>query len=196
MEEDRFNELRGIVDRQQQQIDELRGVRQPTLDITPGTSQRQSSVADDARVIDGGPGYPVDGIKEQTPCELHDVMKNISVKVAVGFAFVPSAKATWHGGEIPAGYARVGVDQIIPEFQSMELDIPGPEGQPTLGECLGEVILWNKKNIKFPGSAPIMPPPPPSRRRSPSPPPRSPSPPPRSHTMITTTTARVRLDLQ
>ena len=38
-------------------------------------------------MIDGGPGYPVDGIKEQTPCELHDVLKNLSVKVAVGFAF-------------------------------------------------------------------------------------------------------------
>ena len=107
-------------------------------------------------------------------------MKNISVKVAVGYAFVPSDKATWQGQDIPAGYARVGVDQIVPSFETMELDIPGPEGQPTLGECLGEIILWNKKNIKFPSSATIMPPPPPSHRRSPSPPPRSPSPPPRS----------------
>ena len=77
MEEDRFNELQGIVNRQQEQIDELRGVCQPTLDIIPGTSQRQSSVPDDARVIDGGPGYSMDGIKEQTPCELYDSMKNI-----------------------------------------------------------------------------------------------------------------------
>ena len=36
VEEDRFNELRGIVERQQQQIDELRGVRQPAFDITAG----------------------------------------------------------------------------------------------------------------------------------------------------------------
>ena len=103
VEEDRFNELRGIVERQQQQIDEIRGVRQPAFDIAAGSSQRKSSVADshvpayDARMIDGGPGYPVDGIEEQTPCELHDMMKNLSVKVTVGFAFPPSAKATWPG---------------------------------------------------------------------------------------------------
>ena len=76
-------------------------------------------------------------------------MKNLSVKVAVGFAFPPSAKATWHGREIPAGYARVGVDQIVPGFESMELDIPGPEGQPTLEECLGDIILWDKKTSRF-----------------------------------------------
>ena len=38
-----------------------------------------------------------------------------------------------------------------------------------LGEVLGGIILWDKNNIKLPGSAP-RPTPPPSRRRSPSPP--------------------------
>ena len=71
-----FSEFQRRLD-QQQQIDELRGGRQ-LVDTTAGTSQRQSSVADsevpvadDARMIDGGPGYPVDGIEDQTPCALH-----------------------------------------------------------------------------------------------------------------------------
>ena len=75
------------------------------------------------------------------------------------------------------------VDRIEPGgFQSLRLEIPGPEGQDTLGDAKGEIILWEKKLIKLLGSAP-MPPPPPSRR-SPSPPPscrRSPSPSPNDH---------------
>ena len=147
-------------------------------------------------MIDGGPGYPVDGIKEQTPCELHDLMKNISVKVAVGFAFVPSDKATWHGREIPAGYARVTVDEIERGYERLELDYETPEGEKTLQEVGSGIILWPKADIHFPGlvlnppsprgnSSPPSPPQgdsrddPHSASSSRSPPPRQPSPPPR-----------------
>ena len=65
---------------------------------------------DDARMVDGGPGYPVDGIKEQIPCELHNKLKNVSVKVVVGSAFPCPPDAPWYGREIPPGYAKVGVD--------------------------------------------------------------------------------------
>ena len=65
-----FFEFQSRLDQQQRQIDELTGGRQ-LVDNTAGTSQRRSSMADsevpaadDARMIDGGPGYPVDGIKE------------------------------------------------------------------------------------------------------------------------------------
>ena len=79
---------------QQKQIDELnqrlRPPQDPVLDITAGPSQRKSSVADSEapadnaqRMIEGGPGYPVGGIKESTSCELHQRFKNISMKVAV-----------------------------------------------------------------------------------------------------------------
>jgi hypothetical protein len=70
---------------EQQQIDELRGVvrlQDPALNITADPSKRKSSMAkseaptDDARrMIEGGPGYPVDGIKELISCELHQRMK-------------------------------------------------------------------------------------------------------------------------
>ena len=64
-----FSEFQRKLDQQQRQIEELTGGRQ-LVENTTGTSQRQSIVADlevpaadDARMIDGGPGYPVDGIK-------------------------------------------------------------------------------------------------------------------------------------
>jgi hypothetical protein len=90
----------------------------PTLDITAAPSKQKSSVAeskaptDDARrMIEGGLGYPMDGIKESTSCELHQRMKNISMKVAVGQALPSSPDVRWHGREILAGYAKVGVDE-------------------------------------------------------------------------------------
>ncbi|KAI5020154.1 hypothetical protein ZWY2020_045042 [Hordeum vulgare] len=103
-------------------------------------------------MIEGGPGYPVDGIKESTSCELHHKFKNISMKVAVGQALPSGPDARWHGREIPAGFAKVGVDEIMTGFNDMELDIAGPEDERTLGEVLGGVILWDKNYIKLPCS--------------------------------------------
>ncbi|KAK1613168.1 hypothetical protein QYE76_036841 [Lolium multiflorum] len=162
VQNDRFSEFQRRLDQHQREIDEIRGGRQ--LDNTASTSQRQSSVADSevpsdgARMIDGGPGYPVDGIKEQTRCDLHQEFRNLSLKVAAGFVLpslgLEGKPALWHGNEIPASYARVGVDTIVPSFESMELEIPGGEGQGTLEEVLGDIILWDKKNIKLPGWVP------------------------------------------
>jgi hypothetical protein len=111
-------------------------------------------------MIEGGPSYPVDGIKESISCELHQRMKNISMKVAIGQALPCPPDARWHGCEIPAGYAKVEVDEIVTGFYDMELDIAGPEDERTLGEVLGGVILWDKNYIKLPGSAPRTTPPP------------------------------------
>jgi hypothetical protein len=126
-------------------------------------------------MIEGDPGYPVDRIKESTSCELHQRLKNISMKVAVGQALPSGPDARWHGHEIPAGYAKVGVDEIAMGFHDMELHIARPEDERTLGEVLGGVILWEKNYIKLPGSAPRTTQPP-SRHRSPTPP-SPPSPP-------------------
>jgi hypothetical protein len=120
-------------------------------------------------MIDACPGYPVDGIKESISCELHQRLKNISMKVAVGQALPCAPDPRWHGREILASYAKVVVDEIVKGFNELELDIPGPEDEKTLGEIVGGVILWDKNYIKLPGSAPRTTPPP-SRRRSPTPP--------------------------
>jgi hypothetical protein len=185
----RLDQQQRELQQQQREINELKGQRPP--DNTAEISQRRdSSVADSEApptrmMIDAGPGDPLDGIKEQTPCDLHEVFRKVSVKVAVGYvlpAFGPEGEpATWHGNQIPAGYARVGVDSVVPSWETLELEIPGGDGGLTLREVLGEIILWEKKNIRLPGwVAPST-----SRpSRSPSPPPddrRPPSPPPTDH---------------
>ena len=81
-EEDKFSQLLCKIDNQQQQIDKLRGgvhLQDPTQDITAAPSQQKSSVGDSEApptgdtqlMIEGGPGYPVDGIKDTISCELH-----------------------------------------------------------------------------------------------------------------------------
>lgn len=98
---------------QQQQIDSLsqeRGSQQrqqladdPTLDSTVPSMPRSS--------VGSAPGdtlldrYPVDDIIENTNCEIHFKMKNISMKVAGDIAFTNPPKATFHCSLIPAGYA-------------------------------------------------------------------------------------------
>jgi hypothetical protein len=96
--------------------------------------------------------YPVDDIGGKTNCEMHQSMKNISMKVAVGYALPSGPGQVWHVREIQAGCARVGLDAIVPGYESLKLDVPGPEEETTLGEVLGGVILWDKKHIVFPGS--------------------------------------------
>jgi hypothetical protein len=75
--------------------------------------------------------YPVDDIRDRTSCELHQSMKNISMKVDFALPCEPGVHL--HGREIRAGYARVVVDEVVPGYDSLELDIPGPEEEMTLG---------------------------------------------------------------
>ena len=67
-------------------------------------------------------------------------MKNISMKVAVGYAIPSTPDARWNDREIPAGYAKVGVDEVVPMFCDMLLDIPGPHDETTLGDVVGATI--------------------------------------------------------
>ena len=57
--------------------------------------------------------YPVDDIIATTTCELHIKVKNISMKVADGYAYTNPTEATFHCNMIPAGYAHVGVDEVM-----------------------------------------------------------------------------------
>jgi hypothetical protein len=65
--------------------------------------------------------YPVDDIREKKNYELHQSMKNISMKVTVGFALPCEPRVRWHGREIRASYARVGVEEVVPGYESLEL---------------------------------------------------------------------------
>ena len=71
----------------------------------------------------------MDDIKDTTPCELHMKVKNISMKVADGYALPNPLEATFHGNPIPPGYARVGVDDVLSAYDSLQLDFPGGQGE-------------------------------------------------------------------
>src|SRR3989337_1024895 len=88
---------------------------------------------------------------ENTNCELHFKMKNISMKVADAVAYTNPPKATFHCNPIPARYARVGVDEVVAQYSGLELDIPGGDDEGTLGEAIHHIILWRKDCIVFPG---------------------------------------------
>jgi hypothetical protein len=155
------NELREMYLQHQKALDELKsqGTTQPQQQLEHASgdpSQWRSSVASMEVRADEAPmdRYPMDDIRGKTNCEMHPYMKNISMKVAVGYALPSVPGKVWHGRDIRAGYARVGVDAIVPGYESLELDVPGHEEETTLGEVLGGVILWDKKHIVFPGSAP------------------------------------------
>jgi hypothetical protein len=111
---------------------------------------------------------------------LHQPMKNISFKVVIGNALPCLLEALHHGNPIPAGYARVSVDDIVPRLEDLVIDFPTPEGDVKHGDVKRYIILWQKKYIKFPGSAPRLPtpknlsPPSPGECHPPTPPPSPP----------------------
>src|SRR4051812_47914412 len=84
---------------------------------------------DDNDDDDGAPtmapiGYPVDDITQMTHCELHVKVVNISMKVAVGYALPIGPTPTYHCRPVPEGYAVVGVDEIMPTFEVLDLHYP------------------------------------------------------------------------
>ena len=120
----------------------------------------------------------MDHVTEKTNCELHVTMRNISVKVAVGYVYPTEEGAMYHHESIPAGYARVGVDDIVKEFETMELDHPGGDDEKTPLDVKRGFALWKKQNIVL--SDPLSRPPtrpcssPPQQQRPSTPPRRSP----------------------
>src|SRR4051812_46439273 len=95
--------------------------------------------------------YPVDDIKDQKCCELIFKMNNLSIKVADSFALTNPPGALHRYNLIPPGYARVGVDEVVTEYEELNLDFPGGEGQQTLREAKQSgIYLWRKQWIIFP----------------------------------------------
>ena len=84
----------------------------------------------------------------------------------------------YHGHEIPAGYAKVGVEEVCNDWKNLELDISGGDGETTLADAVHGYILWDKRYIILKptdqGSRPASsqharrsPPPPPSPEPAP-----------------------------
>jgi len=198
-EADRIGKIEAEVARMKTAMEALsQRSSQPQEDPALDNSQRRSSVAstqadDHTLLLENAPApprYPVDDVREMTPCELHQPMNNLSFKVAIATALPCLPGALHHSLPIPPGYARVSVDELVEGFEELEIDIATTEGHKKLGDVKRHIILWQKKYIKFPGSAPRPPTP-----RNPSPPtPRNPSPPPPM--IVAKATARVHLDLR
>ena len=53
----------------------------------------------------------------------------------------------YHGQQIPPRYTRVGVEQVCQGWETLELDIPGGDGERTLAEAIHGYILWDKRYI-------------------------------------------------
>ena len=131
-------------------------------DGTGGPSNRKSSVAS-TELQDGNDDavaplrrYPVDDITESTPCELHLKVYNLSMKVAVGYALPIGPNPTYHFAPVPNGYAVVGVDAVMKDFEELKLHHPAGEDGDVLelGEAKKASILWPKESIVLPNWQP------------------------------------------
>jgi len=91
--------------------------------------------------------YPVDDITQQTACELQIHYKGLINMVAFGSALLAQAGELYHGQPIPAGYARVGVEELCKGYEMLELDIPRGDNENTLAQAVHGYILWEKRNI-------------------------------------------------
>ena len=57
------------------------------------------------------------------------------------------------GAPIQPRYARVAVDQVSKGYEDLVLDIPGGDGEKTLGEEEKAYTLWRKRYIIIPGAS-------------------------------------------
>ena len=63
----------------------------------------------------------------------------------------PTKTPRIHGAIIPPEYVSVSVDRVNKGFSDLALDIPGGDGEKTLGEAEKTFILWRKRYIIIPG---------------------------------------------
>jgi hypothetical protein len=168
-------------------------VAPPEHNGTADLSQRKSSCASTSLPADTGIAtiettaqqrYPVDEITQRTPCELQTASKNLTFMVAYGTAMPTKPGDVYHGQEIPARHAKVGVEEVCNDWMNLDLNIPVGDGETTLADATHGYILWDRRYIILKptdqGSrlaslqpAPGSPPPPPSSRAAPE---HSPSP--------------------
>jgi hypothetical protein len=53
----------------------------------------------------------------------------------------------YHGQLILVGNANVGVEEVCQDYEMLELDIRGGDGETTLAQAIHGWILWEKCNI-------------------------------------------------
>jgi hypothetical protein len=51
-------------------------------------------------------------------------------------SYGPGSDNVYHGQPIPIGYAKVGVVEVCQDYEMLELDIPGGDGETTLAQAI------------------------------------------------------------
>jgi hypothetical protein len=73
------------------------------------------------------------------------------MQVVYRSAFVHFPGQTSRDMLIPPIYTSVSVEEICqPQFEDLELDIPGGDGERTLKDAVHSIILWPKRYIIIP----------------------------------------------
>lgn len=107
--------------------------------------------------------FPMDDITEKmTSCELHISMGNSTVVAATDVVSPvdPNKAPRSHRIPISPGYHSVSVDRVVRHYREVALDIPGGDGEKTLGQVEHSFIVWRKRYIIIPGVPARVPSPP------------------------------------
>ena len=122
MEQTEIQALRARI----QAIEEREANREKSIAEATPPSQRRSSVASTEllqleHVLTAPASYPVDAIMESQHCHLMAEWQNLKVKAVVGSVLPTEPGATYHCRQIPEGYARVMVDEIMEGFEDLQI---------------------------------------------------------------------------
>jgi hypothetical protein len=66
----------------------------------------------------------MDDITQRTPSALQSKHKGIIFMVGHGAVAPTQPGDIYHGQPIPVGYAKVGVEEVCQDYETLELDIP------------------------------------------------------------------------
>jgi hypothetical protein len=105
----------------------------------------KSSQASKTTPDEAGSSFPVDHIKEPTPCTLSCKAFNLVVKVGVGQAWPRTDVQLLHNHPIPEGYCKVSLDAVEDPWKGLVLDLPcADEPGLTLEELVHGYLAWQK----------------------------------------------------
>ena len=76
-------------------------------------------------------------------------MRNLTTVVAYGVAIPVLPGQKFHCSDIPPGYSTVGVEQVVPAYEDLELEHEGGDGEKHLQQAVHGIILWHKAYIKL-----------------------------------------------